>query len=63
MSTPQAAHAARNFAVVSLALACTPRHDLARSLRAHGVEQGALQVNAHPETTVCGLYMAGEVVR
>jgi thioredoxin reductase (NADPH) len=55
--------AERTFDVVYLALGCNPQHDLARSLRARCDEHGALQVNAHQETTIPGLYAAGDVVR
>jgi thioredoxin reductase (NADPH) len=55
--------AERNFDVVYLALGCSPQHDLARSLLARCDEHGALQVNAHQETTIPGLYAAGDVVR
>jgi thioredoxin reductase (NADPH) len=53
----------RNFDVVYLALGCSAQHDLARSLLASCDERGALQVNAHQETTVPRLYAAGDVVR
>jgi thioredoxin reductase (NADPH) len=53
----------RSFDVVYIALGCTPQHDLARSLLATCDEGGALQVNAHQETSVRGLYAAGDVVR
>ncbi len=53
----------RSFDVAYLALGCSPRNDLARSLGARRDEHGALQVNAHQETTVPGLYAAGDVVR
>jgi thioredoxin reductase (NADPH) len=36
---------------------------MARSLQAVCDEQGALQVNAHQETTVPRLYAAGDIVR
>jgi thioredoxin reductase (NADPH) len=55
--------AKRNFDVVYLALGCSPQHDLARSVFASCDEQGALQVNDHQQTTVPGLYAAGDVVR
>ena len=45
------------------ALGCSSQHDLARSLGASCDEHGALQVNAHQETTVSRLYAAGDVVR
>jgi thioredoxin reductase (NADPH) len=53
----------RSFDVVYLALGCSPQHDLARSLDAGCDEHGALQVNAHQETTVPRLYAAGDIVR
>lgn len=53
----------RSFDVVYLALGCSSRNELARSLGAICDESGALQVNAHQETTVPGLYAAGDVVR
>jgi thioredoxin reductase (NADPH) len=53
----------RNFDVIYLALGCSAQHDLARSLRAKCDEHGALQVNAHQETTVPRLYAAGDIVR
>jgi thioredoxin reductase (NADPH) len=53
----------RNFDVVYLALGCRAQHDLARSLLASCDEHGALQVNAHQETSVPRLYAAGDVVR
>jgi thioredoxin reductase (NADPH) len=53
----------RTFDVAYLALGCKSQHDLARSLRASCDEHGALVVNAHQETTVPGLYAAGDVVR
>lgn len=45
------------------ALGCSSQHDLTRSLGASCDEHGALQVNAHQETTVSRLYAAGDVVR
>ena len=53
----------RSFDVVYLALGCSAQNELARSLGALCDEHGALQVNAHQETTVPGLYAAGDVVR
>jgi thioredoxin reductase (NADPH) len=53
----------RNFDVLYLALGCSPQHDLARSLRAECDQHGALVVNAHQETSVPGLYAAGDLVR
>jgi thioredoxin reductase (NADPH) len=53
----------RSFDVVYLALGCSSQNDLARSLNACCDEHGALVVNVHQETTVTGLYAAGDVVR
>jgi thioredoxin reductase (NADPH) len=53
----------RDFDVMYLALGCSAQNDLARSLMAECDEHGALQVNAHQETSVPGLYAAGDVVR
>jgi thioredoxin reductase (NADPH) len=53
----------RTFDVIYLALGCSSQHELARSLGATCDEHGALQVNAHGETSVRGLYAAGDVVR
>ena len=53
----------RSFDVVYLALGCSPQHELARSLNARCDEHGALQVNAHQETSVPRLYAAGDIVR
>jgi thioredoxin reductase (NADPH) len=58
-----AAQGTRDFDVVYLALGCSAQHDLALSLSAKCDEHGALQVNAHQETSVPGLYAAGDVVR
>jgi len=61
--TLSTAKGSRDFDIVYLALGCSPRHDLARSLSAACDEQGNLEVNAHQETTVPHLYAAGDVVR
>jgi thioredoxin reductase (NADPH) len=53
----------RRFDVIYIALGCTAQHALAQSLRACCDEHGALRVNAHQETSVPGLYAAGDVVR
>jgi len=58
-----AATGERSFDVLYLALGCSSQHALARSLGAGCDEQGALVVNGHQETTVPGLYAAGDVVR
>lgn len=61
--TVNSEQAERTFDVIYLALGCSAQHDLALSLRAKCDEHGALQVNAHQETTIPGLYAAGDVVR
>ena len=61
--TLNSAQGIRNFDVVYLALGCSPQHDLARSLLARCDEHEALKVNEHQETSVPGLYAAGDVVR
>jgi thioredoxin reductase (NADPH) len=53
----------RHFEVAYLALGCSAQNHLARSLHASFDEQGALEVNAHQETSVPRLYAAGDVVR
>jgi len=53
----------RHFDVAYLALGYSSQHDLARSLGASCDENGALQVDAHQQTTVPRLYAAGDVVR
>lgn len=53
----------RVFDVFYGALGCSPRMQLARDLGAQCDESHALQVNAHQQTTVDGLYAAGDVVR
>jgi thioredoxin reductase (NADPH) len=53
----------RDFDVAYLALGCSPRNDLARSLRADCDQHGVLTVTAHQETSVARLYAAGDVVR
>ena len=53
----------RDFDVAYLALGCSAQHQLARSVQARCDEHGALTVNAHQETSVPGLYAAGDVVR
>lgn len=54
---------AREFDVVYMALGCTPQNDLATGLNAKCDESGALLVNPHQETSVSGLYAAGDLVR
>jgi len=52
-----------NFDVAYCALGCDPMSDLALMLGADVDESGALRVNAHQQTTVEGLYAAGDLVR
>ena len=61
--TVRSANGRQEFDVAYLALGCSPQHQLARSLQARCDEHGALIVNAHQETSVPGLYAAGDVVR
>lgn len=58
-----AARETREFDVVYMALGCSAQHDLATGLNAKCDEHGALLVNAHQETSVAGLYAAGDIVR
>ena len=51
------------FDTLYLALGCRMQSGLARTLGAHHDEAGNLTVDAHCETTVHGLYAAGDVVR
>jgi thioredoxin reductase (NADPH) len=51
------------FECVYLALGCSPRHSLATGCNAKCDEHGALLVDAHQNTSVPGLYAAGDVVR
>jgi thioredoxin reductase (NADPH) len=44
------------------ALGCTVRSDLALALGATGDDVGCLKVDGHQQTTVEGLYAAGDVV-
>lgn len=53
----------RTFDVVYSALGCAPQLDLAADLGARRDEANALIVNAHQQTSVDGLYAAGDVVR
>jgi thioredoxin reductase (NADPH) len=53
----------RDFDVAYLALGCSPRNELARSMLAACDEHGVLTVNTHQETSVTRLYAAGDVVR
>jgi thioredoxin reductase (NADPH) len=61
--TLTAATVNRVFDVAYVALGCSSQHELACSLGATCDEHGALRVNAHQETSVPGLYAAGDVVR
>jgi len=61
LSTPTGAP--RLFDVFYTALGCSPRIALATALGALCDENQALRVNAHQQTTVDGLYAAGDVVR
>ena len=54
---------ARRFDAVYLALGCTAQNALAVGLGGECDAHGALTVNAHQETSVPGLYAAGDVVR
>lgn len=51
------------FDVFYAALGCTPLNHLAASLGATLAENSALQVNTHQQTSVPGLYAAGDIVR
>jgi thioredoxin reductase (NADPH) len=53
----------RFFDVFYTALGCTPRTRLAADLGAKLDESGALSVNAHQQTSVPGIYAAGDNVR
>ena len=54
---------ARRFDLIYSALGSTPRAALAWRLGAAADPAGCLQVNAHQETSVTGLYAAGDLVR
>ena len=54
---------ARRFDVVYSALGCTPSADLARDLGAALDAEGRLTTDAHQQTSIPGLYAAGDVVR
>jgi thioredoxin reductase (NADPH) len=56
-------HEPRTFDVCYCALGCTPQNQLAASLGARRDAAGALIVNSHQETSIPGLYAAGDVVR
>ena len=51
------------FEVVYSALGCHPQNQLAGALGAECDERGAITVNAHQQTSIPGLYAAGDVVR
>ena len=51
------------FDVFYAALGCTPLNQLAATLGAELDENGALRVNPHQQTSVPGLYAAGDTVR
>jgi thioredoxin reductase (NADPH) len=53
----------RHFDVFYSALGCTPRFELAATLGARCDENGALAVDVHQQTSVDGLYAAGDLVR
>ena len=53
----------RSFDVFYTALGCSPRNQLAASLGALCDDSNALRVDAHQQTTVEGLYAAGDIVR
>ena len=52
-----------HFDLIYSAFSVTPQTDLARRLGARLDETGRLYVGAHQETSVAGLYAAGDVVR
>ena len=56
-------HESHLFDVVYSALGCHPQNQLAAQLGAECDEHGALKVNPHQETSIPGLYAAGDVVR
>ena len=53
----------RRFDVVYAALGVDPRDHLARTCGARLDDDGRLYVGAHQETSVPGLYAAGDIVR
>jgi thioredoxin reductase (NADPH) len=57
------ANGLRYFDVFYSALGCKPMTELARPLGATVDEHGALQVNEHQQTSVAGIYAAGDLVR
>jgi thioredoxin reductase (NADPH) len=58
-----AAGACAAFDVIYSALGCVPQQQLAAALGAARDAGGALIVNAHQQTSVDGLYAAGDIVR
>lgn len=52
----------QQFDALYAGLGCRVHSDLARSLGAECVQGGCLNVDEHQQTTVCGLYAAGDVV-
>jgi thioredoxin reductase (NADPH) len=56
-------HETDTFEIVYSALGCHPQNQLASRLGARCDEHGALVVNAHQQTSIAGLYAAGDVVR
>ncbi len=53
----------RSFDLVYSALGTTPNTDLAQALGARRADDGTLEVDLHQQTSVAGLYAAGDVVR
>ena len=53
----------RRFDTVYSALGVEPRNALPRLLKARRSRDGRLKVNDHQETSVGGLYAAGDVVK
>jgi len=51
------------FDVAYSALGCTPQNELAASLGAQMDGSNALRVNSHQQTSIEGLYAAGDIVR
>jgi thioredoxin reductase (NADPH) len=50
------------FDVIYPVLGCDVRSDLGKTLGAHHNETGCLEVDAHQQTSVAGLYAIGDVV-
>jgi thioredoxin reductase (NADPH) len=53
----------RTFDVSYSALGCTPQISLASALGAARDDSGALTVDSHQQTSIAGLYAAGDIVR